>query len=120
MYGLRKVGREACMWSSWVGEWAWLVLDLVMVLSHHMRHSTATPCTCSPTHASTCVVLCVPHSSLNSRYNHKLRWVHCPTCLTTPLSIEAVHHAIVYVLREDASGPYGWEGLESGYYTSAL
>jgi hypothetical protein len=25
-----------------------------------------------------------------------------------------------FKLREDASGPYGWEGLESGYYASAV
>jgi hypothetical protein len=27
---------------------------------------------------------------------------------------------LLFKLREDASGPYGWEGLDSGYYASAL
>jgi hypothetical protein len=42
-------------------EWAWLVLDLRMVLFHHTRLNTehSNP---SPTHASTFVVLCAPHS----------------------------------------------------------
>jgi hypothetical protein len=35
-----RVGTEACMWSSWVGEWAWLVLDLRMVSLHPTRHNT--------------------------------------------------------------------------------
>jgi hypothetical protein len=43
-----RLGTEACMWSSWVGEWAWLVLDLRMVLLHHTRHNTDTGHTSPP------------------------------------------------------------------------
>jgi hypothetical protein len=70
--------------------------------------------------ASTCVVHCAPHSPPDLFHKQKLRWVHCPTCLTTRLSIEALHRAIVQVLGEDTSGPCGWEGLESGCCSSAL
>jgi hypothetical protein len=78
-----RVGPEAYMWSSWVGEWAWLVLGLSMVLLHHTRHNTARHTFCL-TLPHPCVYLCACTAPLlhhlqlhlappDSIYNHKLR-----------------------------------------------
>jgi hypothetical protein len=77
-----RVGTEACMWLSWVGEWAWLVLGFRMVFLHHTRQDISVLNLPPPPPMSPLVSCSAPllrhlrmHLHLapyDSIYNHKL------------------------------------------------
>jgi hypothetical protein len=73
MYGLRKVGTEACMWSLWGGGVGMASVGPQgdVIAPHHMRHNTAPATALSP--LSPLVSCTVPPCSLVV--------VHTPPCM---------------------------------------
>jgi hypothetical protein len=73
----------------------------------------------SPTHESRWVVCYAPYSYPDSIYNPKLIY-HLIYGLIPRLCIEVRQPAVLRVARGRFRVHYGWEGLESGCYVSAL